>query len=487
MEVRRWEMGDGKPKAIGSWVEFRDQVEMGNKFCGDDNFAEDKNKSEKRSLFQPKSRISFLSIKRDTLFWANDSKGDVSLKGIYNNCRSRGANFRWLLCTWNYFTPPRRSMLVSRIVRGRLAINDFLRRYGPPNETLINDIDNVTALMSIIHPEETVVLTMHRLIQDMGREIIQEESCEVGERSRLWHHHDAFDVLESDTGTEVIEGLTLDMRMLNEAGDHGKKHNYDEFRDKSILSMYASSLKRCFLNFNYGQSVSTTIISQNDVYLRTDAFRSMRKLRLLVLNYVQITGSFDNFPKGLVWLSWHGFPLKSIPIEFPIKKLVALDLSHSRIEQLWMETPFVGSLKILDLSYSEWLARTPNFLRLRNLERLILKGCVRLVEVCESIGSLKMLDLLDLQDCKTLRNLPRNIGKLGSLKSIIISGCNIGELPSEIRNMTSLEVLKADGIFINPLGLSSREVKWWERIIWQMVWQHQGKVQRLYGLPYHVL
>ena len=42
-------------------------------------------------------------------------------------------------------------------------------------------------------------LTMHRLIQDMGREIIQEESCEAGERSRLWHHQDAFDVLENET------------------------------------------------------------------------------------------------------------------------------------------------------------------------------------------------------------------------------------------------------------------------------------------------
>ncbi|KAM7474256.1 hypothetical protein LguiB_021499 [Lonicera macranthoides] len=271
--------------------------------------------------------------------------------------------------------------------------------------------------------------------------------------------------IHNDHGTKVVEGLTLDMHMLKEAGNHGKKCGCEEFRDKSGLLMHTSSLKRSFLNFNYGLSASTTITSRNDAYLRTDALKSLRKLRLLKLNYVQLSGSFDNFPKGIAWLSWHGFPLKSIPVEFHLKKLVALDLSHSRLKQLWMETPFLGSLKILDLSYSIWLAKTPNFLRLPKLERLILKGCVSLVEVCESINSLKMLDLLDLQDCKTLRKLPRNIRKLGSLKTLIISGCNIGELPSEIRNMKSLKVFKADGVFINPLRTSSGEVKCWERIV----------------------
>jgi len=94
---------------------------------------------------------------------------------------------------------------------------------------------------------------------------------------------------------------------------------------------------------------------------------------------------------------------------------------------------------------------------------------VSLVEVCESIEDLEMLDLLDLQDCKTLRKLPRNIGKLGSLKTLIISGCNICELPSEMRNMKSLEVLMADGNVMNPLNSSSGEVKWWQRIVWLMV------------------
>ncbi|KAM7469991.1 hypothetical protein LguiA_008174 [Lonicera macranthoides] len=85
-------------------------------------------------------------------------------------------------------------------------------------------------------------------------------------------------------------------------------------------------------------------------------------------------------------------------------------------------------------SYTEQTKRaiTLNFLGLPNHERLILKGCVILVEVYESIGTLEMLDILDLQDCRTLSKLPRNIGNLGSLKTIIISGYNIGEFPTEM-------------------------------------------------------
>ena len=52
-------------------------------------------------------------------------------------------------------------------------------------------------LISIDHDKR---IEMHDLIQDMGREIIRQESPkESGERSRLWYHEDVIDVLENDT------------------------------------------------------------------------------------------------------------------------------------------------------------------------------------------------------------------------------------------------------------------------------------------------
>ncbi|KAM7474502.1 hypothetical protein LguiB_021745 [Lonicera macranthoides] len=175
-------------------------------------------------------------------------------------------------------------------------------------------------------------------------------------------------------GTNKIEGLTLDMRMLKEASNNAKKRRYVDSCDKSIFSKHVTSLKRRCLSIISGKLVSTTLRSPINVYLTTDAFKSMTKLRLLKLDYLKLIGSYDNFPKSLAWLSWHGFPLKSIPVEFSMENLVALDLRYSMLKQVWKETPFLESLKILDLSYSEWLARTPNFLGLPNLERLILKG-----------------------------------------------------------------------------------------------------------------
>ncbi|KAM7473700.1 hypothetical protein LguiB_020943 [Lonicera macranthoides] len=337
----------------------------------------------------------------------------------------------------------------------------------------------------LLEKDSKKVLRMHRLIQDMGREIVRQESHEAGERSRLWNHADTFRVLQNETGTNTVEGLTFGMPMFEEVGNNAKKCRYEEFQDKSILLKHASSLKRRLLDFFSGQSVSTSLTSPNGVYFRTNAFKGMTKLRLLELNYVQLVGNYENFPKSLVWLSWHGFPLKSIPSEFTLENLVALDLRYSKLKHVWNKTPFLESLKILDLSFSEWLARTPNFLGLPNLERLILKGCVSLVEVCESIEYAEMLNLLDLQDCKTLKKLPKNIGKLVSLRILVISGCNNIEFPSETKNMKSLEVIKADGIIINPLQTISEEVKLLQQIFRSMVpTPRNGPVTFWACLPY---
>ncbi|KAM7470221.1 hypothetical protein LguiA_008404 [Lonicera macranthoides] len=65
----------------------------------------------------------------------------------------------------------------------------------------------------------------------------------------------------------------------------------------------------------------------------------MTKLRLLKLDHVQLTGRYKIFPNSLIWLSWHGFPLNYIPVEFPMENLVTLDLHHSRFGKVWKDTP----------------------------------------------------------------------------------------------------------------------------------------------------
>ncbi|KAL7235585.1 hypothetical protein ACSBR1_018973 [Camellia fascicularis] len=93
----------------------------------------------------------------------------------------------------------------------------------------------------------------------------------------------------------------------------------------------------------------------------------------------------------------------------------------------------------------------PDFSRLPNLERLILKDCTRLVEVHESIGELERLVFLNLRDCQNLRNLPNNICKLKSLEKLILSGCSKLVLPVELGKLESLTEFHTDKIAVNQL------------------------------------
>jgi len=110
---------------------------------------------------------------------------------------------------------------------------------------------------------------------------------------------------------------------------------------------------------------------------------------------------------------------------------------------------FLVKLKILNLSHSHNLRHTPDFSKLPNLEKLILKDCPSLSSVSSNIGHLKKILLLNLKDCTGLRELPRSIYKLDLLKTLILSGCTkIDKLEEDIEQMRSLTTLVADNTAI---------------------------------------
>lgn len=61
----------------------------------------------------------------------------------------------------------------------------------------------------------------------------------------------------------------------------------------------------------------------------------MVNLRLLQINYVNLEAKFKYLPVELKWLQWKGCPMKSLPSDFCPRKVAVLDLSESKIEQLW--------------------------------------------------------------------------------------------------------------------------------------------------------
>ena len=115
----------------------------------------------------------------------------------------------------------------------------------------------------------------------------------------------------------------------------------------------------------------------------------------------------------------------------------------------------LNKLKVVNLSNSKCLTKSPNFSQVPKLEILILEGCTRLVEIHESIGDLGNLVLLNLKGCKSLMNLPSNISNLESLKTLDLSGClKVDKLPNQIGNMMALTELLEDGIPIKQLPSS---------------------------------
>ncbi|CAJ2635041.1 unnamed protein product [Trifolium pratense] len=261
---------------------------------------------------------------------------------------------------------------------------------------------------SLLKVEKNNKIGMHDLIRDMGREIVRESSArEPGKRSRLWLHEEVHDVLTKNTGTETVEALILNMQRTGR------------------------------------------------VSFSTNVFQDMKKLRLLQLDRVDLTGDFGHLSKNLRWVNWQRSTFNSVPIDFDQENLVAFELKHSNVKQVWKEAKFLQKLKILNLSHSRHLQSTPDFTKLPNLEKLIMKDCPSLSDIHPSIGDLKNLLLINLKDCSSLVNLPRKMYKLRTVKTLIISGCSkIVKLEEDIAQMKSLTTLIAANTGVKQVPFS---------------------------------
>ncbi|KAL8262615.1 hypothetical protein R6Q59_023964 [Mikania micrantha] len=292
-------------------------------------------------------------------------------------------------------------------------------------ETILNACD-LKARIGITHLIDRCLLRidsennliMHQLVQEMGRDLVRQESpMKPWKRSRLWCHEESFKVLKQKKAKGNTLGLAFDMKMLDKKRLHGSFE------------------------------------------LKTELFSAMNNLMLLQLNYVQLNGCFDNFPEELRWLCMRGSPLKSIPLDLPMEKIVVLDMSYSNIEYFDMlygnpqpptkrqkgligtssnDKRLLGSLKILDLSNCKQLHSVGGFSELPALERLILQNCTGLIEVCESIEHCHDLVDIELSYCYKLRKLPKSLCKLKKHRKLLLDGCNSLESQTEIGNMKAI-------------------------------------------------
>ncbi|KAF3778174.1 Toll/interleukin-1 receptor-like protein [Nymphaea thermarum] len=267
-------------------------------------------------------------------------------------------------------------------------------------------------------------LEMHDMLREMGKRIVEEEPGTGPEmRSRLWIQEEIMDVLEQQKGTSKIEGINLDK------AEYGEYDHNDSDEKRPVI--------------------------------KAAGLASMDKLRLLVMNHVNIKGRCKRMPKRIKGLQWQRCPLKFLPSDFHLKHVAALNLSYSNIIEVqrnynkglgilkWLilggrkvKGPVFQNLKVLDLTACNKLTVTPNLSAFPGLEKLVLDGCNNLVKIHASIANLERLVELSMNRCEKLKEMPYCMSHLISLKLLKLADCfSLESLPYYFDKLISLQEL----------------------------------------------
>ncbi|GAY64761.1 hypothetical protein CUMW_235920 [Citrus unshiu] len=262
---------------------------------------------------------------------------------------------------------------------------------------------------SLLTVDDYNTLGMHDLLQELGQLIVTRQSPEEpGKRSRLWRQEEVRHVLTKNAGSEEVEGMIID---------------------------------DCFF-------------PENEVHLSAKAFSLMTNLRLLKIGNVQLPEGLEYLSNKLRLLDWHQYPLKSLPSNLQLDKIVEFEMCYSRIEELWKGIKPLKTLKVMKLSHSKNLIKTPNSIEVPNLEVLDLEGCTRLHEIHSSLLRHNKLILLNLKGCTSLTTLPGEIF-MKSLKTLVLSGClKLRKFPHVGGSMECLQELFLDETDIKEMPLS---------------------------------
>ncbi|ESQ39792.1 hypothetical protein EUTSA_v10001229mg, partial [Eutrema salsugineum] len=332
--------------------------------------------------------INLLPSLRDTLNGKIDRTLRLSYDGLNN--KKEKAIFRHISCLFN----------------GE-KVNDIKLLLAG------SDLDVTTGLKalvdkSLVHVRENIV-EMHSLLQDMGKEIVRAQSNEPGEREFVVDSKDICDLLEEDTGTKKVLGISLDMDEIEELLIH--KNAFKGMRNLFFLKIYNGKV-----------------------------WEEKKKMKWY------IPEGLDYFPPTLRLLRLDGYPLRYMPSNFRPENLVKLQMSDSKLEKLWDGVHSLAGLRVMDLRRSRNLEEVPDLSMANNLERLDLSFCSSLVELTSSIQYLNKLEWLDMSSCEKLEFVPTGIN-LQSLVRLNLRGCSRLKIVPDIS--TNLSELNLDRTAIN--------------------------------------
>ncbi|XP_020217919.1 disease resistance-like protein DSC1 [Cajanus cajan] len=248
-------------------------------------------------------------------------------------------------------------------------------------------------------------IQMHDLIQEMGLYIVRGGCKDPNKRTRLRDIEEVSDVLENNKGSDVVEGIQLDLSQIENV--RWKADTFNMMTNLRFLKLYVPSGKK----------------SGN----------------------VHHCGVFSKLSAKLRYLEWNGCFLKSLPVTFCAKMLVEICMPHSHVTELWQGVQDVANLVRIDLSECKHLKNLPDLSKASRLKWVNLFGCESLCDIHPSVFSFDTLETLILDGCKKLKSL-KSEKHLTSLENISVNLCtSLKEFSVSSDSITSLD-LSSTGI-----------------------------------------
>ncbi|TYH00529.1 hypothetical protein ES288_A10G285200v1 [Gossypium darwinii] len=250
-----------------------------------------------------------------------------------------------------------------------------------------------------------VYISMHDMLEEMGKNIVCEESKPPRKWSRLWYHEHVEQVFKSNKGTDRIQGIKLDISRMDNL-------------------YFSPSIFESMINLRYIM-----------FYFSSSSWEKCEeKMKLLTDQIASVS-----LPDKLEYFRWDYYPFESLPSSFNPKCLIVLELPHGNIKEFWTEGhQDLVHLREIDLFYCKNLKKIPNLLGAVNLETLHCGKCKSLVELpcCYHLTSLKTLHLEGCCSLKKFPQIPNNFSVLD------LSETGIEEVPDLIEHLDKLERLE---------------------------------------------
>ncbi|KAM5582386.1 hypothetical protein ABKV19_002680 [Rosa sericea] len=194
------------------------------------------------------------------------------------------------------------------------------------------------SLISITETNGIHRIWMHGMLEEMGKEIVCQESLEPGERSRLWLYKDVSHVFMHNTGTNKVKGIMV------------KKGMPDQ-----------------------------------QIPLNSEIFLKLKCLEILIISDDIFSGDcVDYLPNKLILLDWVACPLQYFPSNFYPEKIIVLKMNFTlmsprraletgfqrKMSRICTSPQIMQNLKSLNLGNCDAVTTLSDFSKFPNSEEL---------------------------------------------------------------------------------------------------------------------